>query len=87
MPIPIALKEFLRVILFLEAQKVDKLWITGFHLLARRPAVVRQVISSAEFDCPVYDSAELFTDGSLAQARNVSLSFSMKRMVPYVMST
>src|SRR5882672_4526869 len=46
---PLALEALVRVVRDLETQEFDEVGIAGLDLLARRPAVIRQVVTAAAF--------------------------------------
>src|SRR6266496_2639651 len=47
MPVPVALKAFVRIVLPLELEELRKLRITAFDLLPRSVAMIRQIISAS----------------------------------------
>lgn len=67
--IPVALKSFGRVVVAFEAEEVGELGVAGFDLLARRPAMVGEVVVAAHFNGAGDEAAKVglrFTDARRA---------------------
>src|SRR5918995_490137 len=57
-PVPLALEQFLRVVLELELQEILQLRKAGVDLAAQRVAVVGRVVAAAVFEADVDQAAE-----------------------------
>src|SRR5215471_19526725 len=56
--VPVALKDFCRIVLALGRQEFRELWIASFHLLAISKPVVSEVVAAAVLDRQIDQQAE-----------------------------